>query len=194
MHLELCIGLLESRDGPYLGLRDLVETQVRPRHPGITANYHSYHDYVVSSINRTHGPGGAGRRPLILLGHSYGASALVRAAERIPSITIDHLILLDPVPRWLWGQFQWSCWHLPRNVKAATCIYNPWSLPKSSPIRGGFEQFRNIEVSPLHASIPGDPEVQGYILEIIERECATSPATPPPPKEVKVPPVVRVGL
>ena len=96
------------------------------------------------------------------------------------------------LPRWLWGQFQWTSYHVPRNVKAATCIYNPWSLPKSSPIRGGITRFRNVTVSPLHASIPGDSEVQGMVLEIIGRECAAVPAAAE--EEVKVPPVVRMGL
>jgi pimeloyl-ACP methyl ester carboxylesterase len=197
MHITLCIGLLESRDGPFLGLRDLVEGHIRPRYAGTTAAYYSYHDAVGEELQRSHGAGGQGRRPLILLGHSYGASALFRAAQRAPGVVVDHLILLDPVPRWLWGQFQWGCYHVPGNVREATCIYNPWSLPKSSPIRSAPGRFRNIKVSPGHASIPGDGEVQRHILEVIQQTWqASRPAAPQVQavQAVKVPPVVRMGL
>jgi pimeloyl-ACP methyl ester carboxylesterase len=104
-----------------------------------------------------------------LLGHSYGASALYRAAWRLPEVEVGHFIMLDPVPRWLWGQFQWTSYRLPSNVRAATCFYNPVSLPKSSPIRNvrGNAEYRNVKVTPWHASIPGDAEVQFRIMEIM---------------------------
>ena len=195
MQLVLCIGWLESREGPFLGLREMVQTRVLPKYPGTQVQFHSYADDVPGALMRTAQAMAAGgkKEPLILLGHSYGASALFRAAHKMPGVVIDHLIMLDPVPRWLWGQFQWWCYKLPANVKAATCIYNPWSLPKSSPIRGGIRQFRNIKVTPLHASIPGNAEVQGHILEIIHaaHQAAVQPAAP-----IAVParPVVRKGL
>ena len=49
-------------------------------------------------------------------------------------------------------------------------LYNPVSLPKSSPIRnvGTDGAYRNIKVTPSHASIPGDGAVQRRILGIIE--------------------------
>jgi pimeloyl-ACP methyl ester carboxylesterase len=186
MQLVLCIGWLERRDGPFLGLRDLVQRHILPRHPAAGVQYLSYADDVTGAVARASRAAG-GCEPLVLLGHSYGASALVRAAARAP-VGIDHLIMLDPVPRWLWGQFQWSSYTLPRNVKAATCLYNPFSLPKSSPIRGGIQNFRNIKVSPFHASIPGDEDVQRQVLEIIEKVNRQADEV------VKVPPVVRMGL
>jgi pimeloyl-ACP methyl ester carboxylesterase len=194
MHIHLCIGWLESRDGTFLGLRDFIHAQVLPRFPGTTTCFDSWRDPVARHV-AAHARAG---EPLIFLGHSYGASALFRAARQLAGVSIDHFIMLDPVPRWLWGQFQWSCYHLPGNVRAATCLYNPISLPKSSPIRasrgGG---FRNITVSPWHASIPGDSDVQVHILEIIratfEGRCRTAgPGGEHEP--VKVPPVVAKGL
>jgi pimeloyl-ACP methyl ester carboxylesterase len=180
MRLHVCIGLLESRDGPMLGLREMIETQLRPRYPAISVAYHAWRDDVAGAVRRQAATGGG---PLILLGHSYGASALVRASRQLDPMAIDHLIMLDPVPRWLWGQFQWTSYRLPENVKAATCLYNPWSLPKSSPIRGRHPAYRNETVSPLHASIPGNPGVQLRVLEIIRGLMAKGGG-------VKVPPVL----
>jgi len=184
MRLHLCIGFLESRDGPMLGLRQMVQCQVLPQFSRVTVQYHSWRDDLCGALTRqaaTTPPGG----PLILLGHSYGASALVRAARRVAGISIDHLILLDPVPRWLWGQFQWFSYKLPANVRRATCLYNPWSLPKSSPIRNAGTPYRNVRVPPLHASIPGDSAVQEQILAIIRQEWNMAeqlrPRTTPPP-------------
>jgi pimeloyl-ACP methyl ester carboxylesterase len=181
MRLHVCIGLLESRDGPLLGLRQLVETQVLPQYPHATVGYYSWRDDLIGSIRRQ-AAAATSAGPLILLGHSYGASALVRAARRLEPLPIDHLIMLDPVPRWLWGQFQWTSYRLPPNVRAATCLYNPWSLPKSSPIRGRHPAYRNVTVSPLHASIPGDANVQSQVMAIIPRHMAAG--------AVRVPPVI----
>jgi pimeloyl-ACP methyl ester carboxylesterase len=202
MHIHLCIGLLESRDGPFLGLRDFMTCRVLPRFPGTSVCYNSWRDNVAEQIAHyaRHGNG-----PLILLGHSYGASALFRAARKLPRVAIDHFIMLDPVPRWLWWQFQWTCYRLPRNVRAATCLYNPISLPKSSPIRslrGG--AYRNVTVSPWHASIPGDAGVQAEVFNIIAATGASACGHPPAKapaaiapgsrETVKVPPVVVRGL
>jgi pimeloyl-ACP methyl ester carboxylesterase len=186
MHLLLCIGFLESRDGPFLGLRDFVGAQLLPRHPAAAVDYFHWRDDVSAALRAA---AATGKKPLILLGHSYGGSALVRAAAKTPDVSIDHLILLDPVPRWLWGQFQLTSYRLSPNIKAATCLYNPWSLPKSSPIRGGIARFQNIHVSPLHASIPGDPAVQSQVLAIIEQEfSASAPRVTPPPHRNTPPP------
>ena len=78
MRLHLCIGFLESRDGPLLGLRDMVEREVLPQFPGTTVQYHSWRDDLCGTLIRQAAAGPAGV-PLVLLGHSYGASALVRA-------------------------------------------------------------------------------------------------------------------
>ena len=177
MHIHLCIGFLESRDGPFLGLREFMNTQVLPRFPGTTVCYNSWRDAVARDVAAYARREAGGEGPLILLGHSYGASALFRAVRQLRGkVVVDHFIMLDPVPRWLWGQFQWSAYQIPRNVRAATCLYNPVSLPKSSPIRnvrrnGGdrnFGAYRNIKVTPWHASIPGDAEVQREIMGVIE--------------------------
>ena len=203
MHIHLCIGFLESRDGPFLGLREFMNTQVLPRFPGTTVCYNSWRDAVARDVAAC---AARGAGPLILLGHSYGASALYRAVRQLRGkVVVDHFILLDPVPRWLWGQFQWSAYELPWNVRAATCLYNPVSLPKSSPIRNVRRQnaidrdigsYRNIKVTPWHASIPGDAEVQKEILGLIEATHADWEAGMQERwlSEVKVPPVVVRGL
>lgn len=182
MRLHVCIGFLESRDGPLLGLRQMVETQVRPQYPQAQVGYYSWRDDLTGAI-AWQAVRPAEHGPLILLGHSYGASALVRAARRVHPLVVDHLIMLDPVPRWLWGMFQWTSYRLPTNVRAATCLYNPWSLPKSSPIRGRNPAYKNVTVSPLHAAIPGDAAVQQQVMSIIAGVMAA-------PGEIRVPPVI----
>ena len=193
MHIHLCIGFLERRDGPFLGLREFMNTQVLPRFGGTTVGYSSWRDDVAREV-AAH----AGAKPLILVGHSYGASALFRAVWRLREVEVGHFIMLDPVPRWLWGQFQWSAYRLPENVRAATCFYNPVSLPKSSPIRNvrGNAGYRNVVVRPWHAAIPGDAEVQRGMMEIIAEAHAGWGAghATLAGEQVKVPPVVVKGL
>jgi pimeloyl-ACP methyl ester carboxylesterase len=192
MHIHLCIGFLESRDGPFLGLREFMNTQVLPRFPGTTVAYNSWRDDVAEEVAAC---AARGNGPLILLGHSYGASALFRAARQLRGkVVVDHFIMLDPVPRWLWGQFQWTSYRLPQNVKAATCLYNPVSLPKSSPIRNvrGNGMYRNVKVTARHAAIPGDAVVQFCIMEIIRAtDMWYGPYGSSPNDVVKVPPVGR---
>lgn len=153
-----------------LGLRDLVAREILPRWPEATVGFSTWKDDLATELGRR---SAEGVRPLILVGHSYGGAALVRAVERLPAVRIDHLILLDPVPNWRWRQFQWRAWWLPDNVLAATCIYRPGLFLWSSPICGGCGRFENVWVRTRHAKIPGDPAVQARIVEIIQRELAS---------------------
>lgn len=169
MHLQLCIGWLERREGLMLGLRELVQREILATWPDATVGYASYKDDVAAELGRR---ASEGARPMVLVGHSYGGAALVRAARLLPTVTVDHLILLDPVPRWAWGQVQWDAWWLTANVRAATCIYNPRCLPWSVPIVGGCERFDNVRVNAGHSKIPADPAVQAQIVELIRQSMA----------------------
>ena len=175
MHLLLCIGFLERRDGPFLGLRPFVEQTLLPQFPHLRPQYFSYHDDLVTAIRQTHSPTPA---RIILLGQSYGAAALVRATHRLPEIPIAHLILLDPVPRWAWGQFQWSAFHLPPAIRRATNIRNPIGLPIPAPIRSAACPYRNLHSFRFHPNIPADAKVQRHILQILTQESA-APAHEP---------------
>ena len=164
MHLQVCIGFNEQREGPMLGLRDFVGREVLSRWPDTGVGFSSYKDDLAGEIQMH---AARAKQPLVLLGHSYGAAALVRAASMLPQLRIDHLIMLDPVPNWNWRQYQWKGFWLTPNISSATNIYRPGFFLWTAPICGGCERFQNIRVKPRHSEIPGDPDVQKRIIEII---------------------------
>ncbi len=163
MNIIFTFGLNQPRTGSGLGLRDIgnqipLSEKVR---------YQEYKDdiaEVVLSLPRT---------KTILIGHSFGGSASVNATKKLieSNITVDRLILLDPVPIDVAGFFNNKDFIIPGNVLQADCFVRPWYLrmfpPWSDPIRNEGHYFRNHNRSWSHNQFCSKDEVREFILQAV---------------------------
>lgn len=154
-------GLLEDKGSDGHGLRALasrIHSQIDTASVLIT----EWTDKLAQMIRNWRDLG-----PILLVGHSFGGSALVEAANQMPDIRIDHLVLLDPVPTKGWGLFNFRDFVIPDNVQAATCFWRKPILPPwSCPIRKAGCAYRNIYMNLGHSAFNANPLVQNVIFSI----------------------------
>lgn len=114
-------------------------------------------------------------KPEIIIAHSYGGAAAVRYARKSGN-PIKLLILTDPVPRLLWGQFRFNEWKIPETVNEAVCFYqkNPITPLHGQPIRRqpGDRYRMSYDCTHLgvrHLNLPEHEYVIGTILGLVGR-------------------------
>lgn len=151
---KLCAG-----DGPGNGLRDVAD-QIRREHKDQTVITRGWDDDDgIEQTIRNH------RGPVTLIGHSFGGCRSVELATRTGR-SIDHLIILDPVPCDDWAiRHGGKYFQIPATVRDAVCYYRPagfWpiSYPINNPKSAGANRMRDLG----HAEFCANPEVRSTIL------------------------------
>jgi pimeloyl-ACP methyl ester carboxylesterase len=110
-------------------------------------------------------------KPLIMMGHSFGGGASVTAARKLMElgVSVDLLILLDPVPTDGWLLPKTSEFVIPDNVADSVCFHRNACLPPwSRPIKSALYMFQNHEMDLGHSEFNGNEEVQEDILKLIK--------------------------
>ena len=174
MLVTITYGLLEGRDSGGHGLAPLgskIESFF-----GADVEILEWKDDLVGFITSQ-----KSAKPLIMIGHSFGGGASVRAAQKLMQleISVDLLILLDPVPPNHWLMPAVDEFVIPDNVIRSLCFHrNPWAPPWSRPIKRALNLFENREMNLGHSDFNGDPEVQEEILKLISWTEQNAPSSP----------------
>ena len=111
------------------------------------------------------------RRPIMVVGFSYGANLAARLSLQVP---IDHLVLIDPVhrPAWLPKPLPWPLSVLPRCLQyrkikcqagfvAHFAQFN--SLPQSWRLKRSPDLY--LETKDTHATIDNNKLIHQHVLE-----------------------------
>jgi hypothetical protein len=121
----------------------------------------------------------SGHSDIRIGGYSYGGSKAIYAAFELAklNITIERFAVLDPVPRWLRGQFQnfpifgSGSFGIPTNIPEALCLYNARGWLHGLPLReNGRTLLVNWPVDFLaanHTELPGIERLQQAMCEFL---------------------------
>jgi hypothetical protein len=168
MQVRFIYGLNEDRKGSGNGLADLA-AWVRVIFPNVEVVINEYGDNVAQQLRES---AQRGIRLFLLVGHSFGGAAIIKAARAVESeMVIQDAVLIDAVTNLLWGQGKGSEWIVPDNVLVATAFYQRQSVFPilSSKIRNLGPGRFNTEVSGLpsyeHCTICKDANVQQNIRD-----------------------------
>lgn len=155
MLIVFTYGLFESPTGKGLGLRPLGDSI---QSDDIVCTYHSYtEEDILAQIAKLEWSG-----KIMLVGHSLGGWRSIQLAKDF-GLPIDHLVLLDPVPKDGQSPFNKTDFKVPDNVLKTTCFLRKvLFFPYSSPVREG-QNFENHYMDLSHTDFCSNPEVQDFI-------------------------------
>lgn len=133
---------------------------------------------------------GNSRGKNIVVCHSFGAAAAMRAIRAARAIGVDKLLMTEPVPNPWWLQFTAFEWKIPSNVLAAACFYQTNDpLLHGTPIKGVEDKSKtaayNLDCSKLrtndgitgelpfqvpihHLNFADHPEIQNKLIAEIK--------------------------
>ena len=169
MVIQVVLGLNETVDDKTFPLNVLADA-LKVRYPNAivcvdmwTANVH---DDLINHYQTTP------LEPIVLLAHSYGNAAIYYALRNTSpdDLQIAHWLMLDPVPRWMWGQNPWNCWKIPNNVLWATNYNRPAILPPwPAKILNTSDHYVNKSVpGATHNGVISTPWVQQEIFTTLD--------------------------
>jgi pimeloyl-ACP methyl ester carboxylesterase len=117
---------------------------IKRQYPHVKTYINEWGDDILGQLRAT-----MEEAPHIVVAHSYGAAAIIRAAAKLQKeMSFARLILVDPVPRWLWGQWQWSSWTLSDNIMTATAFFqNNQVVPRSCLIQNLRAGWNNVDLT-----------------------------------------------
>ena len=167
MLIDFSAGLNQSKTGDMLGLRNIANS-IKAKYPNDFVMMQEWSEDITSNIKLIYGNSSATK--IILVGHSFGGSRMVKLANSLSNanIPVFHLVLLDPVPMDGWGILNFVDFKISDNVQNATCFYrSSWFPPYSCKIRKGNCPYVNLKRNWDHNDFPSQPEVAAAIMDIV---------------------------
>lgn len=168
MQVRFIYGLNEGRNGRGNGLADLAEW-AQVTFPNVEVVINEYGDKVAQQLRES---AQRGIRLFLLVGHSFGGAAIIKAARELEAeMVIQDAVLIDAVTNLLWGQGKGSEWIIPDNILVATAFYQRQSVFPilSSKIHNLGPGRINTQVKGLpsyeHCTICKDAGVQQHIRD-----------------------------
>lgn len=140
-----------------------LANRLAARYPRANLTWHSWWDKVdvIPLLDAT---------PLVLIGHSFGASACITLAKDLEkrNKVIDEMLLLDPVPIRMKDRWTRKTIDVPDNVHSARCIARRVRLyPRSKLARGA--NATNETRSVGHDRFMSNPDIVAIIEGIVKR-------------------------
>ena len=157
-------GFGEKPDGNLTGMQTLGD-KIQDAVPSAVIKHFAQDELDAVKIDPSKGP-------VILIGRSWGGSAVYRYADRNPDVRISLAVLFDPVPNCFKKPRQWVCkeWTRRKNIDFVLTFNETMSLLKGDMIETTEPVYMtdNNGVKTrstswfLEHSLPDDPKVQDF--------------------------------
>lgn len=164
LNVVLVYGFLESAGGQGAGLAAIGRTLSDKYGATVTICEWADEKLTDSAFYLQLGLDYVASKPLLVVGYSFGGCAAVEFAEAMNArnLTVDSLILLDPVPTSILARMSPDGFVIPENVSTARCFWRGFgNYPLSHPI-GAPDDPRNEIIDHPHTDFAEHAHVREH--------------------------------